>query len=137
MAKEEAWGGGCQILLLPTFCQAKQVSLRKMSRCLFVQLNGDSWACRAAADLLQSLLCAIRVRTVVLHLPGVSRFLLEERGQAILQDLERSFCCAFGLEHLQWLSPETQVPTLEGGCGARDVQWGQRPECQAGGERRV
>ncbi|XP_034275898.1 protein mono-ADP-ribosyltransferase PARP10 isoform X2 [Pantherophis guttatus] len=73
-----------------------------------LRLNGDSWACQAAADLLQSLLCAIRVRTVVLHLPGVSRFLLEERGQAILQGLERSFCCAFGLEHLQWRSPETQ-----------------------------
>ncbi|XP_058035038.1 protein mono-ADP-ribosyltransferase PARP10 isoform X2 [Ahaetulla prasina] len=73
-----------------------------------LRLNGDSWACQAAAELLQSLLCAIRVRTVVLHLPGVSRFLLEERGQAILQGLERSFSCAFGLEHLQWHPPESQ-----------------------------
>ncbi|XP_013923578.1 PREDICTED: poly [ADP-ribose] polymerase 10 [Thamnophis sirtalis] len=73
-----------------------------------LRLSGDSWACRAAAELLQSLLCAISVRTVVLHHPGVSRFLLEERGQAILQGLERGFCCAFGLEHLQWRSPETQ-----------------------------
>uniref|UniRef100_A0A8C5RPV6 Poly [ADP-ribose] polymerase n=1 Tax=Laticauda laticaudata TaxID=8630 RepID=A0A8C5RPV6_LATLA len=73
-----------------------------------LRLSGDTWACRAAADLLQSLLSAIRVRSVVLHLPGMSRFLLEERGQAILQGLERSFCCAFGLENLQWHSPETQ-----------------------------
>uniref|UniRef100_A0A8C6VCG7 Poly [ADP-ribose] polymerase n=1 Tax=Naja naja TaxID=35670 RepID=A0A8C6VCG7_NAJNA len=73
-----------------------------------LRLSGDSWACRAMADLLQSVLCAIHVRTVELHLPGVSRFLLEERGRAILQGLERSFCCAFGLENLQWHSPETQ-----------------------------
>ncbi|KAK9402788.1 polyADP-ribose polymerase PARP10 [Crotalus adamanteus] len=73
-----------------------------------LRLNGESWACRAATDLLQSLLHAICVRTVVLHLPGVSRFLLEERGQTILQGLERSFRCAFGLEHVQWHSPETQ-----------------------------
>lgn len=84
-----------------------------------MQLNGESWACRAATDLLQSLLQAICVRTVVLHLPGVSRFLLEERGQTILQGLERSFRCAFGLEHVQWHSPETQVRTLEEGIGLR------------------
>ncbi|KAM3841398.1 protein mono-ADP-ribosyltransferase PARP10 isoform 3-T3 [Vipera latastei] len=74
-----------------------------------LRLNGESWACRAAVDLLESLLHAICIRTVVLHLPGVSRFLLEERGQAILQGLERSFRCAFGLEHVQWHSPETQA----------------------------
>ncbi|XP_025031769.1 poly [ADP-ribose] polymerase 10 isoform X2 [Python bivittatus] len=73
-----------------------------------LRLSGESWACRAAADLLQSLLRAIRVQTMTLHLPGVSRFLLEERGQAVLGDLERHFRCVFGLERVRWCCPETQ-----------------------------
>nr|XP_020660102.1 poly [ADP-ribose] polymerase 10 [Pogona vitticeps] len=77
----------------------------------------EAQACRAAAELLQSLLGAIHTETVVLQLPGIQRFLLEDRGQAIVRDLERRFQCILGLEHLHWHPPETQ----------HELEWSQEP----------
>ncbi|KAM6458467.1 protein mono-ADP-ribosyltransferase PARP10 isoform 4-T4 [Liasis olivaceus] len=96
--RQELLAGLADVMLLPLE-GAEVAGLR---------LSGESSACRAAADLLQSLLRAIHVQTVMLHLPGVSRFLLEERGRAVLGDLERRFRCIFGLERVHWCCPETQ-----------------------------
>ncbi|KAJ7338280.1 hypothetical protein JRQ81_011042 [Phrynocephalus forsythii] len=73
-----------------------------------LRLSGEAQACRAAAELLQSLLGAIHTETVTLQLPGIHRFLLEECGRAIVRDLERRFRCVIGLERLHWFPPETQ-----------------------------
>ncbi|XP_028591728.2 protein mono-ADP-ribosyltransferase PARP10 [Podarcis muralis] len=73
-----------------------------------LRLSGEARACQAAAELLQSLLSAIHTQTVTLELPGISRFLLEKRGQETLQELERRFRCTIGLERVRWSPPETQ-----------------------------
>uniref|UniRef100_A0A670IU48 Poly [ADP-ribose] polymerase n=1 Tax=Podarcis muralis TaxID=64176 RepID=A0A670IU48_PODMU len=65
-----------------------------------LRLSGEARACQAAAELLQSLLSAIHTQMVTLELPGISRFLLEKRGQETLQELERRFRCTIGLERL-------------------------------------
>ncbi|XP_054841637.1 protein mono-ADP-ribosyltransferase PARP10 isoform X2 [Eublepharis macularius] len=66
------------------------------------RLSGEARACQAAAELLQSLREAIHTQTVTLQLPGISRFLLDGRGQAVVQDLERRFRCVVGLERVHW-----------------------------------
>nr|XP_060632028.1 protein mono-ADP-ribosyltransferase PARP10 [Anolis sagrei ordinatus] len=72
-----------------------------------LRLSGGSRACQAGAELLQSLLGAIHSQTVLLpRLPGISRFLLEDRGRAIVQGLEPRFHCAVGLERIRWSPPE-------------------------------
>uniref|UniRef100_A0A674J051 Uncharacterized protein n=1 Tax=Terrapene triunguis TaxID=2587831 RepID=A0A674J051_9SAUR len=62
------------------------------------RLSGEAGACRAAAEFLQSLLGTISCQPVTLRHPGVARFLLEERGQSILRELESRFQCVIGLE---------------------------------------
>ncbi|XP_062835889.1 protein mono-ADP-ribosyltransferase PARP10 isoform X2 [Anolis carolinensis] len=72
-----------------------------------LRLSGGSGACQAGAELLQSLLGTIHSQTVVLdRLPGISRFLLDDRGRAIVQGLEPRFRCAVGLERVHWRPPE-------------------------------
>ncbi|XP_048338592.1 protein mono-ADP-ribosyltransferase PARP10 [Sphaerodactylus townsendi] len=66
------------------------------------RLSGTAGACQAAAELLQSLAGAIHTQTLTLQLPGISRFLLDSRGQAVVRDLERHFRCVVGLERVRW-----------------------------------
>nr|XP_056710557.1 protein mono-ADP-ribosyltransferase PARP10 [Euleptes europaea] len=66
------------------------------------RLSGEAGACLAAAELLQSLAGAIHTQTLTLQLPGICRFLLDGRGRAVLQDLERRFRCVVGLERVSW-----------------------------------
>ncbi|XP_044309240.1 protein mono-ADP-ribosyltransferase PARP10 [Varanus komodoensis] len=74
------------------------------------RLSGEARACQAAAELLQSLLCALRTETVALELPGVRRFLRDERGQALVRKLEKRFRGVVGLERVDWRPPEAQHP---------------------------
>ncbi|XP_015272446.1 PREDICTED: poly [ADP-ribose] polymerase 10 [Gekko japonicus] len=73
-----------------------------------LRLSGEAGACGAAAELLQSLAGAVHTQTVTLRLPGISRFLLDGRGQAIVQELERRFRCVVGLERVRWSPPLSQ-----------------------------
>ncbi|XP_061463212.1 protein mono-ADP-ribosyltransferase PARP10 isoform X2 [Rhineura floridana] len=73
-----------------------------------LRLSGEACACQAAAELLQSLLSAIHTQTVTLQLPGVSRFLLENRGREEVRDLERRFRCVIGLDRVHWRPLEAQ-----------------------------
>ncbi|KAL8181406.1 UNVERIFIED_CONTAM: hypothetical protein K2H54_001142 [Gekko kuhli] len=73
-----------------------------------LRLSGEAGACRAAAELLQSLAGAIHTQALTLRLPGISRFLLDGRGQAIVQELERRFRCVVGLERVCWSPPVLQ-----------------------------
>ncbi|XP_062987331.1 protein mono-ADP-ribosyltransferase PARP10 [Elgaria multicarinata webbii] len=72
------------------------------------RLSGEARACQVAAELLQSLLSATHTQTVKLQLPGINRFLLDERGQATVRDLERRFRGIVGLERVCWSPPEAQ-----------------------------
>uniref|UniRef100_A0A8D2J2R8 Poly [ADP-ribose] polymerase n=1 Tax=Varanus komodoensis TaxID=61221 RepID=A0A8D2J2R8_VARKO len=87
------------------------------------RLSGEARACQAAAELLQSLLCALRTETVALELPGVRRFLRDERGQALVRKLEKRFRGVVGLERVDWRPPEAQVrpgpEATERGLGSR------------------
>ncbi|KAJ6661515.1 hypothetical protein lerEdw1_014425 [Lerista edwardsae] len=73
-----------------------------------LRLSGEAQACRASAELLESLLCATRTCTVPLQLPGVNRFLLDERGRRVVREVERCFRCAVGLERVHWSAGEAQ-----------------------------
>ncbi|XP_062426757.1 protein mono-ADP-ribosyltransferase PARP10 isoform X2 [Rhea pennata] len=89
------------------------------------RLSGEAGACRAAADFLQSLLGTVGSQTVTLRLPGVARFLLDERGQSLLGELERRFQCVVDLGEVAWSPPDTQ-PELaellpESGPGGREL----------------
>ncbi|CAM5107194.1 unnamed protein product [Natator depressus] len=72
------------------------------------RLSGEAGACRAAAEFLQSLLGTISSQPVTLRHPGIARFLLDERGQSILRELESRFQCVIGLEQVHWSPPYTQ-----------------------------
>uniref|UniRef100_A0A674J4Z2 Uncharacterized protein n=1 Tax=Terrapene triunguis TaxID=2587831 RepID=A0A674J4Z2_9SAUR len=76
------------------------------------RLSGEAGACRAAAEFLQSLLGTISCQPVTLRHPGVARFLLEERGQSILRELESRFQCVIGLEQALSLSSPPPAPGL-------------------------
>ncbi|XP_053101054.1 protein mono-ADP-ribosyltransferase PARP10 [Hemicordylus capensis] len=73
-----------------------------------LRVSGAAQACQVAAELLRSLAGALHTQVVPLQLPGVCRFLLDERGQAILRDLERLFRCTLGLEGVRWTPLEAQ-----------------------------
>ncbi|KAM9165497.1 protein mono-ADP-ribosyltransferase PARP10 isoform 2-T3 [Pangshura tecta] len=72
------------------------------------RLSGEAGACRAAAEFLQSLLGTISCQPVTLRHPGITRFLLDERGQSILRELESRFQCVIGLEQVHWSPPYAQ-----------------------------
>ncbi|XP_067416236.1 protein mono-ADP-ribosyltransferase PARP10 [Emydura macquarii macquarii] len=72
------------------------------------RLSGEASACQAAAEFLQSLLSTISAQPLTLHHPGVARFLLDERGQSILRELESRFQCVIGLEKVHWSPPYAQ-----------------------------
>uniref|UniRef100_A0A8C0GWE7 Poly [ADP-ribose] polymerase n=1 Tax=Chelonoidis abingdonii TaxID=106734 RepID=A0A8C0GWE7_CHEAB len=72
------------------------------------RLSGKAGACRAAAEFLQSLLGTISCQPVTLRHPGIARFLLDERGQSILRELESRFQCVIGLEQVHWSPPYAQ-----------------------------
>ncbi|XP_050795762.1 protein mono-ADP-ribosyltransferase PARP10 [Gopherus flavomarginatus] len=72
------------------------------------RLSGEAGACRAAAEFLQSLLGTISCQPVTLRHPGIARFLLDERGQSILRELESRFQCVIGQEQVHWSPPYTQ-----------------------------
>lgn len=79
------------------------------------QVSGEASACCAAVEFLQSLLGTVSSQTVTLRYPGVARFLLDEPGQSLLQELESCFQCVFGLEHVRWSPPNSSVWTREAG----------------------
>uniref|UniRef100_A0A8C8S031 Poly [ADP-ribose] polymerase n=1 Tax=Pelusios castaneus TaxID=367368 RepID=A0A8C8S031_9SAUR len=72
------------------------------------RLSGEAGACQAAAEFLQSLLGTISSQPLTLHHPGIARFLLDERGQSILRELESRFQCVIGLEMVRWSPPYPQ-----------------------------
>ncbi|XP_030409948.1 protein mono-ADP-ribosyltransferase PARP10 isoform X2 [Gopherus evgoodei] len=72
------------------------------------RLSGEAGACRAAAEFLQSLLGTISCQPVTLRHPGIARFLLDERGQSILRELESRFQCVIGREQVHWSPPYAQ-----------------------------
>ncbi|KYO31894.1 poly [ADP-ribose] polymerase 10 [Alligator mississippiensis] len=71
------------------------------------RVSGEASACCAAVEFLQSLLGTVSSQTVTLRYPGVARFLLDEPGQSLLQELESCFQCVFGLEHVRWSPPNS------------------------------
>ncbi|XP_066481709.1 protein mono-ADP-ribosyltransferase PARP10 [Tiliqua scincoides] len=73
-----------------------------------LRLSGEAQACRAAAELLESLISATHTQVVHLQLPGVNRFLLDRRGQSLVQELEKRFRCTIGLERVHWSPVEAQ-----------------------------
>ncbi|XP_077209598.1 protein mono-ADP-ribosyltransferase PARP10 isoform X2 [Paroedura picta] len=77
-----------------------------------LRLSGEAGACRAAAELLQSLAGAIHTQALTLQLPGISRFLLDGRGQQAVEELERRFRGVVGLERVRW-SPLLMQHELE------------------------
>ncbi|KAG6921035.1 hypothetical protein G0U57_010928, partial [Chelydra serpentina] len=76
------------------------------------RLSGEAGACRAAAEFLQSLLGTVGSQPLTLRHPGIARFLLDERGQTILRELESRFQCVIGLEQVHWSPPYTQALEL-------------------------
>lgn len=111
-----------------------------------LQLRGEAGACRVAAELLQSLAEATHAQTLTLRLPGISRFLLDGRGQAIVQELERRFRSVVGMERVHWSPLLTQVRVLWGlGMAPCPRRWKRRcalwarremPQAPGGGEGR-
>ncbi|XP_068789740.1 protein mono-ADP-ribosyltransferase PARP10 isoform X8 [Struthio camelus] len=77
------------------------------------RLSGEASACRAAADFLQSLLGTVGSQTVTLRYPGVARFLLDERGQSIVRELESRFQCVIDLSKVAWSPPDPQPELAE------------------------
>uniref|UniRef100_A0A8D0LD74 Uncharacterized protein n=1 Tax=Sphenodon punctatus TaxID=8508 RepID=A0A8D0LD74_SPHPU len=73
-----------------------------------LRLSGVASACRAAAEFLQSLLGTVSSQPVTLQLPGVARFLLDERGEAIVREQESRFRCIIVLDRVRWSPPDTQ-----------------------------
>ncbi|XP_074842523.1 LOW QUALITY PROTEIN: protein mono-ADP-ribosyltransferase PARP10 [Carettochelys insculpta] len=100
------------------------------------RLSGEAGACRAAAEFLHSLLGTVGSQPLTLQLPGVARFLLDEGGRHILQELESRFQCVIGLERVHWRPPcvqELEVPEEPLSLSCRrdpspDVQLPTRPE---------
>ncbi|KAM6101020.1 LOW QUALITY PROTEIN: protein mono-ADP-ribosyltransferase PARP10 [Theristicus caerulescens] len=77
------------------------------------RVSGETGRCRAAADFLQSLLGTVGSQPVTLRFPGVARFLRDEGGQSILQQLESRFQCVIDLDGVHWSPPDPQPELAE------------------------
>lgn len=77
-------------------------------------MSGEPGRCRAAAELLQSLLDTVSSLPATLQLPGVARFLWDKGGQSLLRQLENTFQCVIELDGSCWNPPDPQV--LHQGC---------------------
>ncbi|XP_059496466.1 protein mono-ADP-ribosyltransferase PARP10 [Stegostoma tigrinum] len=75
-----------------------------------LRITGVGSACAVVDELLRSIISNICSRTVTLREPGISRFLLEERGASILKQLERKCKCVIGLERVCWIMLQSEHP---------------------------
>ncbi|XP_078086737.1 protein mono-ADP-ribosyltransferase PARP10 isoform X2 [Mustelus asterias] len=75
-----------------------------------LRITGVGSACTAVDELLRSITSNICSRTVTLQEPGISRFLLEERGTNILNQLEIKYRCTIGLERVHWIMLQSEHP---------------------------
>ncbi|XP_051466278.1 protein mono-ADP-ribosyltransferase PARP10 [Apus apus] len=77
------------------------------------RVSGETEQCRAAAEFLQSLLGTVGTWPVTLQFPGVARFLRDEAGQKLLQQLEKRFQCVIDLDGVSWSPPDPQQELVE------------------------
>ncbi|XP_067871839.1 protein mono-ADP-ribosyltransferase PARP10 [Heterodontus francisci] len=75
-----------------------------------LRITGEARACQTVDELLRSVISNICSRTVTLQEPGISRFLLENRGSNILKQLETKYKCTIGLERVHWIMLQSEHP---------------------------
>ncbi|XP_071594692.1 LOW QUALITY PROTEIN: protein mono-ADP-ribosyltransferase PARP10 [Heliangelus exortis] len=77
------------------------------------RVSGERQQCRAVGEFLQSLLGTVGTWPLTLHFPGVARFLRDQGGQSLLQQVEEQFQCVIELEGVCWSPPEQQLDLVE------------------------
>ncbi|XP_029448178.1 protein mono-ADP-ribosyltransferase PARP10 isoform X1 [Rhinatrema bivittatum] len=71
------------------------------------RISGEVTACQTTVELLQTLIGSLVSHPVSLQLAGVSRFLLDERGQQLLSQVESRFRCVI-TGRLRWTPLDTE-----------------------------
>ncbi|XP_074745857.1 protein mono-ADP-ribosyltransferase PARP10 [Strix uralensis] len=77
------------------------------------RVRGETGRCCAAGEFLQSLLGTVRPHAVTLRFPGIARFLRDEDGQNLIQQLESRFQCVIDLDGVTWSPPDPQPELVE------------------------
>ncbi|MGH0159487.1 UNVERIFIED_CONTAM: hypothetical protein FKN15_056287 [Acipenser sinensis] len=68
-----------------------------------LRLHGQANACQAADELLRNVVASVHTRTITLQRPGVARFLVEEQGTSILNQIQTKFEVVISLERVHWV----------------------------------
>ncbi|KAM9386741.1 protein mono-ADP-ribosyltransferase PARP10 [Phaethornis superciliosus] len=77
------------------------------------RVSGERRQCRAVGEFLQNLLGTVGTWPLTLHFPGVARFLRDQGGRSLLQQVEEQFQCVIELEGICWSPPEQQLDLVE------------------------
>ncbi|XP_041105205.1 protein mono-ADP-ribosyltransferase PARP10-like isoform X2 [Polyodon spathula] len=73
-----------------------------------LRLHGQANACQAADELLRNVVASVHTRTITLQHPGVARFLVEEQGTSILNQIQTKFEVVISLERVHWVPLQTE-----------------------------
>ncbi|KPP70001.1 hypothetical protein Z043_111206 [Scleropages formosus] len=65
-------------------------------------LYGNTNACRMADEVLRSIVSSILSKKITINQPGVARFLVQEEGTSILQEMQTKFEVYISLEKVHW-----------------------------------
>ncbi|XP_069478069.1 protein mono-ADP-ribosyltransferase PARP10 isoform X1 [Ambystoma mexicanum] len=72
------------------------------------RILGGATVCQAAAEVIREVMYNTTKLQVKLEHPGIARFLLDERGQNILKELESRYRCVIDTERLWWDPSENE-----------------------------
>ncbi|OCT75157.1 protein mono-ADP-ribosyltransferase PARP10 [Xenopus laevis] len=72
------------------------------------KVSGDPFSCQTAVELLQHIVSSLSYRSVTLEYPGVTRFLLGDEGQRLLQETEKLYHCIIDTSLLSWKALELE-----------------------------
>ncbi|XP_036371630.1 protein mono-ADP-ribosyltransferase PARP10 [Megalops cyprinoides] len=72
------------------------------------RVHGNANACQAADELLRGVVSSVLTRDISVSQPGVARFLVEEEGTNILEEMKAKFQVYISMDKVHWVPLEDQ-----------------------------